>query len=132
MARRASNRAARARAGRRESPGRAAPAEGARGRTPTRRHGQAFRIFWDATPGTHHVEDQSAEGDKVVTRLRVVGRHEGDLPGVPRNGNELAMTATVVHRIADGKLVEKWSDKDELALLRQLGVITLPGHAGAG
>lgn len=68
----------------------------------------------------------------MVTRLRVVGRHEGDLPGVPRNGNELAMTATVVHRIADGKLVEKWSDKDELALLRQLGVITLPGHAGAG
>jgi hypothetical protein len=33
------------------------------------------------------------------------------------------MTAVVIHRIADGKLVEKWSDKDELALLQQLGVV---------
>jgi predicted ester cyclase len=48
---------------------------------------QAFRIFLDATPGHHHMEDQIAEGDKVVTRRTAYGIHEGDLPGAPRTGN---------------------------------------------
>lgn len=84
---------------------------------------QAFEIFWKATPGTHEIEDQIAEGDKVVTRLRMIGEHEDDLPGIPKTGNKLEMTATVVHRIEDGKLAEKWSNKDELGFLQQLGVI---------
>jgi steroid delta-isomerase-like uncharacterized protein len=92
---------------------------------------QAFEIFWVATPGQHHIEDQIAEGDKVVTRLRVTGTHEADLPGIPKTGNKLETTATVIHRIADGKLAEKWSGKDELGFLRQLGVIPTPEGAHA-
>jgi len=84
---------------------------------------QVFRLFWDATPGHHRIDDQIAEGDKVVTRLTAIGRHEGDLPGIPRTGHDLEMTATVVHRIVEGRLAEKWSNKDDLALLQQLGVI---------
>lgn len=84
---------------------------------------QAFEIFWTATPGHHLIEDQFAEGDRVVTRLRVVGVHEGDLPGISATGNKLETTATVIHRIEDGRLVEKWSNKDELGFLQQLGVI---------
>jgi predicted ester cyclase len=84
---------------------------------------QAFEIFWAATPGYHKIEDQIAEGDKVVTRMTAYGAHEGDLPGIPKTGNKLEMTATVIHRIADGKLVEKWSGRDELGFLQQLGVI---------
>ena len=37
---------------------------------------QAFKIFWKATPGNHKIEDQIAEGDKVVTRLTSYGKHE--------------------------------------------------------
>src|SRR5437763_3493172 len=33
---------------------------------------EAFRLFWGATPGYHQIEDQIAEGDRVVTRLTVV------------------------------------------------------------
>ncbi|MEV6315977.1 ester cyclase [Streptomyces sp. NPDC051776] len=84
---------------------------------------QAFRLFWEATPGTHEIEDQIAEGDKVVTRLRGVGVHERDLPGIPATGNQLSMTATVVHRIEHGRLAEKWSDKDVLGFLQQLEVV---------
>ena len=43
------------------------------------------------------------------------------------------MTATrgpVIHRIADGKLVEKWSDKDLLRMLQQLEVIPSMGPPG--
>ncbi|MFE2432015.1 ester cyclase [Streptomyces sp. NPDC059373] len=90
---------------------------------------EAFRLFWAATPGTHEIEDQVAEGDKVVTRLTCRGVQSGDLPGIPATGHEIVMTATVVHRIADGRLAEKWSDKDVLSMLQQLEVISLPGGA---
>ena len=90
---------------------------------------QAFRLFWEATPGTHKIEDQIAEGDKVVTRLTARGVQKGDLPGIPATGNPFTMTATVVHRIENGRLAEKWSDKDVLGMLQQLGVIPTPGGA---
>ncbi|MEU2120306.1 ester cyclase [Nocardia niwae] len=88
---------------------------------------QAFRMFWAATPGRHVIEDQVAEGDRVVTRLTAHGRHTGDLPGIPATGNELTMTGTAIHRIADGKIAEKWSDKDVLGFLQQLGVLPAVG-----
>lgn len=84
---------------------------------------QAFKLFQAATPGHHHIEDQIAEGDKVVTRLTSMGKHEGDLPGAPRTGNDVKMTSITIHRIAAGKLVEKWSEKDMIALLQQIGVM---------
>src|SRR6185295_13517088 len=50
---------------------------------------RAFEIFWLATPGHHVIEDQIAEGDRVVTRLRGVGAHHGELLGIPPTGNIL-------------------------------------------
>ena len=47
----------------------------------------------------------------VVTRLTSYGKHEGDLPGAPRTGNDMKMTSITIHRIANGKLVEKWSGR---------------------
>lgn len=84
---------------------------------------QSFRLFQQATPGSHRIEDQIAEGDKVVTRLTSTGKHEGDLPGAPRTGNEMKVTSITIHRIANGKLVEKWSEKDMIGLLQQIGVM---------
>ncbi len=84
---------------------------------------QAFKIFWKATPGYHQIEDQIAEGDKVVTRLTSFGKHEGDLPGAPRTGNDLKMTSITIHRVANGKLVEKWAEKDVIGFLKQIGVM---------
>jgi ketosteroid isomerase-like protein len=60
---------------------------------------QAFKLFWEATPGYHRIEEQIAEGDKVVTRMTSFGKHEGDLPGAPRTGNDLKMTSITIHRI---------------------------------
>jgi predicted ester cyclase len=88
----------------------------------------AFRIFQVATPGRHDVEEQVAEGDRVVTRLTAHGRHEGDLPGpLPATGAELHQSAVAIHRIANGMIAEHWSARDDLALMVQLGVVTMPG-----
>jgi len=84
---------------------------------------QAFKIFRKATPGRHEIEEQIAEGDKVVTRMTSYGKHEGDLPGAPRTGNDLKMSSITIHRIANRKLVEKWAEKDVMTFLQQIGVI---------
>ncbi len=83
-------------------------------------------MFWDATPGRHEIEDQVAEGDKVVTRLTAYGVHERDLPGIPATGSQVKMTGTAIHRIENGQIAEKWSDKDTLGLLQQLCVRPKP------
>ena len=92
----------------------------------------AFRTFWDARPVATS-SDQIAEGDKVGDAPHAYGKQQGDLPGIPHTGNDTEMTATrgpVIHRIADGKLVEKWSDKDLLRMLQQLEVIPSMGPPG--
>jgi predicted ester cyclase len=56
------------------------------------------------------VEDQIAEGDKVVTRWRA-------------RGDEFEMDGVTIERIEDGRIAEVWVARDELGLLRQLGVV---------
>jgi steroid delta-isomerase-like uncharacterized protein len=87
----------------------------------------AFEQFGRATPGHHVIEDQIAEGDKVVTRLRGVGKHQGEIFGIPPSGKDLDVKAVAIHRIENGQLAEHWSAMDTAALLQQLGAITLPG-----
>lgn len=84
---------------------------------------QAFRIFWDATPGYHEIEAMIAEGDLVVTRMTAFGKHTGDMFGIRATGADLKMKAIAIHRILGGRIVEHWSCKDELGFLRQLGVL---------
>ena len=92
---------------------------------------QAFKLFWEATPGYHRIEDQIAEGDRVVTRLTSFGKHEGDLPGAPATGNDMEMTSITIHRIENGRLAEKWAEKDMIRMLQQIGVMKPPSGKSA-
>jgi steroid delta-isomerase-like uncharacterized protein len=81
-----------------------------------------------AFPDTvHFVEDQIAEGDKVVTRLRARGTFAGEILGIPPNGNVVEITGIMVHRLKDGKLVEHWANADLLSFMQQLGAIPALG-----
>jgi len=62
----------------------------------------------------------------VVTRLRGVGKHEGDLFGLPATGNDLDVAAVAIHRIENGRIAEHWSAVDTAANMAQLGLIKLP------
>ncbi len=77
------------------------------------------------------VEDQIAEGDKVVTRWRGSGIHQGEFMGIPPTGNRAELTGITISRFANGKIVEDWTNSDTLGMLQQLGVIPPPGQ-GAG
>ena len=69
------------------------------------------------------VEDQVAEGDKVVTRWRARGTHRGELGPIAATGNEFEMDGVTIERIEEGRIAEVWVARDELGLLRQLGVV---------
>jgi predicted ester cyclase len=84
---------------------------------------QAFEIFLHATPGTHEILDQVAEGDLVVTRIRARGTFAENLGDIPATGGELDVTATTIYRVANGQLSEHWGETDSLTLMQQLGIV---------
>jgi steroid delta-isomerase-like uncharacterized protein len=75
------------------------------------------------------VEDQVAEGDKVVTRWRARGTHRGELGPVPPTGRAFEIEGVTIERIAGGRIAEVWVARDELGLLRQLGLVPAPDAA---
>lgn len=84
---------------------------------------QAFAISLATTPGYHRVDDLIAEGDKVVARVSGYGTHAGEIMGVPATGKSLQFGSISIWRIADGKIVEHWSQVDILSMLQQVGII---------
>jgi steroid delta-isomerase-like uncharacterized protein len=69
------------------------------------------------------VEDIIAEGDKVAFRWTATGTQKGEYMGIPPTGKQVTMTAIMIERFADGKVVEDWESLDNLGMLQQLGVI---------
>jgi steroid delta-isomerase-like uncharacterized protein len=69
-----------------------------------------------------NVEDQVAEGDKVVTRWSVEATQSGEFLGMPPSGKTVHVTGINIFRIVDGYFVEGWHNLDTLRLLQQLGV----------
>ena len=85
---------------------------------------QFVGAFRTALPDIGHtIEDQIAEGDKVVIRLRARATHKGELMGIPPTGKELTIRGISIWRIANGKIRECWVNYDALGLMQQLGVI---------
>ena len=87
----------------------------------------AFRSAFPDRQST--VEDQIAEGDKVVTRYTFSGTHQGELMGIPPTGNRVQMAGMYMSRISGGKIVEEWNIYDLLGLMQQLGATPAPGQS---
>ncbi len=67
------------------------------------------------------VEDQVAEGQKVVSRLSGHGRVVGELFGVAGDGKEFTSTSIVITAFNPAGLIEEeWAEGDALGILRQL------------
>jgi predicted ester cyclase len=80
-----------------------------------------------AFPDAHTtVEAQIAEGDTVVTRWRARGTHRGQLGPIAATDRPFEMDGITIERIEDGRIAEVWVARDELGLLRQLGVVPNP------
>jgi predicted ester cyclase len=54
------------------------------------------------------VEDQIAEGDKVVTRWTARGTHQGEFLGIAPTGDEVAVSGIEFDRVVEGRIDEAW------------------------
>jgi steroid delta-isomerase-like uncharacterized protein len=72
------------------------------------------------------IEDQIAEGDKVVTRVTFQGTHRGEFRGIAPTGKQVKYSGIAIDRIFQGKVVEMWHVAETLALLQQVGAIPPP------
>jgi steroid delta-isomerase-like uncharacterized protein len=84
--------------------------------------------LWRAFPDQKMtVDDIIAEGDKVVCRVTVTGTHTGKLDFVklqlPPTGKPFKTTSIHIFRIADGRIVERWAERDDVGMMQQLGLM---------
>ena len=72
------------------------------------------------------LEQMVAEGDTVAVRLTITGTQLGWWGVVAPTGKKVRFEEMLILRIVDGKVVEQRGIVDNLAALRQLGVIPTP------
>ncbi len=66
------------------------------------------------------IEDQAAEGDKVITRSTVRATHDrGKVLGFAPTGREIETSYITIHRIVEGKIAEEWTEGAGLAELTE-------------
>jgi predicted ester cyclase len=75
------------------------------------------------------IEDQVAEGEKVVTRYRTQGTHQGETEAFgPPAHKRIDIQGMVIDRLSGGKIAESWIVYDALGIMQQLGMIPEAGQ----
>jgi serine phosphatase RsbU (regulator of sigma subunit) len=66
------------------------------------------------------IDDQIAEGDKVVSRVTLRGTHQRQFRDMAPTSKEIEVKAVTIFRFSEeGKVVETWDSFDQLRLMRQ-------------
>ena len=92
---------------------------------------RSIEVLREAFPDIHFtIDDQIAEGDRVVTRYTATGTHQGAFMGINATGKRVTWTGIYIRRVVDGKLEEGWHSRDRLDILSQLGATVTPPEAG--
>lgn len=70
-------------------------------------------------------EDMIAEGDKVMVRFTVKGKHTGDLFGCAPTGNDVNIPGMIVYELADGMIVNHWMEVDSVGMMQQISTVVM-------
>ena len=71
------------------------------------------------------VEDIVDENEKIVVAWTFSGTHDGEFIGIPATHKKVSSDGVTIHHVANGKIIDSFSNWDGLGLTRQLGT-TLP------
>jgi predicted ester cyclase len=107
------------------------------GITKTREHCQQFMsdeelmehiAFFDRVFPKYQIfaDEMIAEGNKVVVRARVKGRHEGEFNGIPPTYKEINFPGVICYEIENDKIVHHWMIADQAVMMEQLGLTGVP------
>lgn len=67
------------------------------------------------------IRDMVEEGDRVLARLRQLGRHTGEFQGIPASGNRIDVEVMDLFRFDGDMLVEHWALMDNATMQKQMG-----------
>lgn len=70
------------------------------------------------------LQDLIAEGDEVVARVEFTATQADSFRGFPATNRQVAYSGVDIFRIEDGKLAERWAQRDFLGMLEKLGHIS--------
>jgi steroid delta-isomerase-like uncharacterized protein len=86
---------------------------------------QFFRMNRAAFPDMRmDPQDILVSGDKVVSRIRLTGTHEGEFMGIPASGRSIDVQLIDITRFGDDGLAhEHWGVIDSMAMMQQLGAV---------
>ena len=92
------------------------------------------RGFRAAFPDLHYtIDDEIADGEKIVQRVTGHGTMHGDFQGMPASHKAATWQEIHITRFENGKAAEHWGVVDQLSMLAQLGFVEVPGQpAGVG
>ena len=85
-------------------------------------------IFFDAAFPLYEMfaDEMTAEGNRIVIRARMKGRHDGEFNGIKPTHRSVEFPFVVSYDIENGKIVHHWLIADQMALMEQLGLINVP------
>jgi predicted ester cyclase len=88
---------------------------------------QVMERLWAAFPDARfEVEEIAADGRTVIVVGTMSGTHKGEISGIPPTGKPVSWRQCHLLRVdEEGRFVEHDAIRDDLGLLRQLGV--MPG-----
>jgi steroid delta-isomerase-like uncharacterized protein len=72
------------------------------------------------------IEDLFADENKVASRLTIRGTQSGSFRGFPATGGQATWSGMDIIHIFNSKIVERWSERDFLHMLVQLGHVQYP------
>jgi steroid delta-isomerase-like uncharacterized protein len=77
------------------------------------------------------VEEQTTEGNKVLTRFVRSGTHQGEFLGIPATNRAIRVWGMVIDRFENGKVKSTRILLDTLSMMQQLGVVPAPPESGS-
>ena len=86
---------------------------------------QLMQRLWEAFPdGRFEIQHLAVAGDTVICIGTMSGTHEGTLMGIPASGRKVQWRQCHMFRVdADGRALDHRAIRDDLGLMRQMGVL---------
>ena len=87
-------------------------------------------IFFDGAFPKYEVimEEMISEGDQIIVRARLIGKHEGEFSGIPPSHRNIDFPFVVSYIIENNKIVSHWLVADQMVLMEQLGIEQAQAH----